>query len=169
MEIVIFLALVVGALLFVGLVKGMNRGAAIAQSIDATGKCKNILDWLIENLDKQKLDSGDEKYSHYFVAYFDECARAICVKDGVPYHDGNRFLAYLEAAKRCGLGNIADPESMERSKALLEEVRESEPGRLGVEEGKADGEYAAEPSNPGPYFNRARAYFGLPPAERRSA
>ena len=167
MEILIFLAVVVGGLLLVGVVKGMNRGAAVGQSIGVTGKIKFTLDWLTANLDSAKLESGEERYTHYFVAYFDECGRAICAKVGVPYHDGNRFLAYMEATKRCGSGAIKDQASLESSKALLEQIRETEPGRWGVEEGRADGKYVAEPTNPGPYYNRAREYFGLPPAERR--
>lgn len=167
MEILIFLAVVVGVLVLVGVVKGMNRRAAMAQSISVTNKIKFTLDWLTVNLDSAKLESGEERYTHYFVAYFDECGRAICAKDDVPYHDGARFLAYMEATKRCGKGEIKDEASLESSKALLEQIRETEPGRRGVEEGRADGKYVAEPTNPGPYYNRAREYFGLPPAECR--
>ena len=116
MEILIFLAVVVGVLLLVGVVKGMNRGAAMGQSINVTGKIKITLDWLTANLDSAKLESGEERYTHYFVAYFDECGRAICTKDGVPYHDGNRFLAYMEVTKRCGRGPIKDQASLRAAK-----------------------------------------------------
>lgn len=167
MEGLILLAVIIGGLVFVVcLVKGSSRRAEITQAIDVTYKIKHILDWLTQNLDSKKLESGDEKYIHYFIAYFDECARAACAMDGVDYHDGNRFLVYLEASKRCGDGVIEDAASIEKSKTLLEKIRTTEFGQCGVKDGKNDGEYVAEPSNPGPYFNHALAYFGQPPAQK---
>ena len=88
---------------------------ALQQSISVLGKIKVTLDWLSLNLDTSKLESGEEKYTHYFVSYFDECSRAICEKDGVEYDDANRFMVYVEAATRCADWRIENQEAVEKA------------------------------------------------------
>ena len=167
MEILFVIALIVGGLVIAGVVKGLNRGAAIAQAVNVTGKVKHTIDWLTYNLDSEKLSGAEKRYAHYYIAYLDEIARAICLKDGVDYHDGNRFLIYHEAQRLLGSGTFDDDPSLTKSKSLLSSILASEAGQRGREDGRVDGAYVVEPTNPGPYYNLARAYFGLPPAERR--
>lgn len=173
MEILLVIALIFGALIIVGVIKGINRGTAIgasmAQAINVTGKIKYTIDWLTQNLDAEKLTGADKTYARYYIAYLDEIARAICEKDGIEYHDGNRFLVYHEAQRLFGTGKFDDDPTLTKSKTLLSDVLTSEVGERGRLDGRKDGAYVVEPSNPGPYYNLARAYFGLPPAERRTA
>jgi len=173
MEVLLFIGIIIGILVIVGIAKGSNRGSAIGasmgQAINNTGKIKFTIDWLTQNLDAEKLAGTDKKYAQYYIAYLDEIARAMCQKDGAEYDDGNRFLIYHEAQRLLSESEFEDDPSLTKSKALLSEVFASEAGEQGRQDGRKDGAYVVELSNHGPYYNLARAYFGLPPAEKREA
>ena len=169
MEILLLIVFIIGGLVIAGIVKGLDRGAAIAQAVNVTGKIKHTIDWLTHNLDSEKLNGAEKRYAYYYIAYLDEIARAICLNDGINYHDGNRFLIYHEAQRLLGSGAFDDDPSLTKSKSLLSNILSKEAGQRGREDGRIDGTYVVEPTNPGPYYNLARAYFDLPPAERRGA
>ncbi len=173
MNALLIIGLIIGGLVIIGIIKGISRGSAVgasmAQAMNIAGKIKYTIDWLTQNLDAEKLAGADKKYAQYYIAYLDEIARAICLKDGANYDDANRFLIYHEAQRLLSEGDFEDDPSLTKSKALLLDVLATEAGEKGRQDGRKDGAYVVEPSNPGPYYNLARAYFGLPPAEKREA
>ena len=164
-----FVVFSVVALVVAGLMITQTKASAIGQAINVTGRIKFVVDWLNGNLDTEKLNGKEHSYKQYYVCYLDEVARAICNKEGLVYNDANRFLVYHEAQRLFNSGKFSDDRDLTKSKQLMVQASDTLAGQKGADDGKIDGSYLVEPSNPGPFFNSARAHFGLPPAERTSA
>ena len=119
----------------------------------ALDKVNYLIAYCREDLDPAKLAKGNDRYTHYYVAYLHEVARAISREEGITFSTAFQMPILLEAIRLCGAD---DTESRRR---LMPRILSSEYGLRGTEDGKADGALAVAPSHDGPYWDRIRRYF----------
>ncbi len=138
----------------------MNKMIEITQKINVT------MEMLHNILDKDKLNSYNEKYTYYYIGYIDAFARVMCEVDGIKYDKGIQVLIESQAGKLI-FKNTDDNESYKKAVEALPGILNSEYGKKGVDDGKADAEYSYRDNIDGPPYTKARSYFGLPPLTRR--
>lgn len=163
----IIVAIVVAIVIFS--LRGTRPIAAAStmnKTIEITQKINFTIEMLLNNLDKNKLNSYDEKYTYYYVGYIDAYAKLMCEVDGIEYDKGIQILIESQAGKLC-FKNIDNDESYKTAVEALQSILDSEYGKKGSEDGKADAEYSYRDKVDGPPYTKARSYFGLPPLTRR--
>jgi hypothetical protein len=122
---------------------------------DAAWKIDRTIEIFRDNLDSDKLAPGKERYTHYYIAYLYEIGRAICVHNEVEYSPMMLTSILSEAVRLYGGGE----DELREGERRVTQILASEIGRRGAEEGLADGAYAVDPRNPGPYWQHIAAYF----------
>lgn len=122
---------------------------------DAARKINHTIELFRDNLDSDKLAPGNEPYTQYYIAYLYEVGRAVCVHNEVEYSPMMLTPILSEAVRLYGGGE----DELREGERTLNQVLASEIGRRGAEEGLADGAYAVDPRNPGPYWQHIAAYF----------
>jgi len=162
--------IVIGVIIFV--IKMAVSAPAISEANRVVEKTKSVvtvieksqhLMALFKNsVDNSKLNIENKKYFSYYICYLDACIKSVSEYDGVPYDITMRTGVFIEAFK---LKNNP-PESHEFTEEDLNEGEEllnseklTEFGVLGEQEGKLDGDYSNNPSNPAPYFQHLISYF----------
>jgi hypothetical protein len=122
---------------------------------DAAWKLNQTVEILRENLDPAKLRPGQERYIDYYIAYLYEVGRAICVHNEVEYSPMIQTPILAEVVRLCGGGD----DELREGERKLNRILASEVGRHGADDGLADGAYAVDPGNPGPYWVHIAHYF----------
>lgn len=108
-----------------------------------------------ENLDPNNLARGNAAYTHFYIGYLYEVAKAISRAERVEFTKAFQIPIFLEASRLCGSGS----DDFSEGEGLLGDILASEFGRLGAEGGKDDGALAVDPAYGGPYWERIRTYF----------
>ncbi len=114
------------------------------------------------NVDISKLNINREKYLNYYLSYLDACAKSISEYGGMEYTESVRTAVFIEAYKlkdNTSKETRFESEDIQQGEALLEAAINSEYGIKGMNEGKSDGDYSNNPSNPGPYFQKLNYFF----------
>jgi hypothetical protein len=137
----------------------VKRTKSLAEVID---KAQHLARLFKSKIDNSKLSINTEKYFCYYLGYFDSCVKSVSEYDGVTYDDSVRTAIYIEAYKikeNPPESHEFSSENVEEGKALLGKALQSEYGIQGAKDGKSDGDYCNNPSNPAPYFQRIVDYF----------
>ncbi|MCH7487450.1 MAG: hypothetical protein IIC04_10730 [Proteobacteria bacterium] len=135
--------------------RAVGRPGGARDSSDAFEKVQMTIELCRQNLDPNKLSRGNEPYTHYYIGYLYEVAKAVSRAERVEFTKAFQIPIFLEASRLCGSGKDDFTEGEE----LLGGIIASEYGRRGVEGGKDDGALAVDPAYGGPYWERIRTYF----------
>ena len=114
------------------------------------------------NIDISKLNINREKYLNYYLSYLDACAKSISEYGGMKYTESVRTAVFIEAYKlkdNTSKETGFESEDIQQGEVLLKSAINSEYGMKGMKDGKSDGDYSNEPSNPGPYFQKLHYFF----------
>ena len=147
----IFLTVYLGFLVF----RSVGRSARRRDSGDAFEKLQMTIEMCRENLDPNNLVRGNETYTHFYIGYLYEVAKAISRAERVEFTKAFQIPIFLEASRLCGSGS----DDFSEGEGLLGDILASEFGRLGAEGGKEDGALAVNPAYGGPYWEGIRTYF----------
>jgi hypothetical protein len=101
----------------------------LARIGDAIAECRR-------RVDGRRLRSGEERYTHYFLAYVRSVAQAVARHFGAEYVFRMEIPVYVETSLLCG---HAGGDALEGAR-LIPHVESTEFGQLGAMEGREDAE-----------------------------
>ena len=122
---------------------------------DSVWKVNKTIEMFRSNLDSTKLAVGQDRYTHYYIGYLFEIARAISKRNQVEFSSAFQLPIVVEASRLCGHGE----KDLHSTEQLIARILASEAGQQGVADGKIDGDYAVNAFSGGPYFERIITYF----------
>ena len=139
-----------------GQVRGAPPGAPAREPTapSGAGKVAYLIERCRGHLSPDKLRRGNDRYTHYYVAYLHEVARAVARAEGVAFTTAFQVPVLLEAVRLCG-----DGRSSAEGPRLISRILSSPPGRQGAADGRADGAEATDPTSSGPFWTRIHGYF----------
>ena len=150
----LFAVLLTVALLFF-ISRAVRGHGGVRDSSDAFEKVQMTIDLCRDNLDPTKLARGNESYTHYYIGYQYEVAKAVSRAERVEFTKAFQIPVYLEASRLCGSGK----DDFIEGEGLLGDILVSEYGRRGLEDGKDDGALAVDSAYGGPYWERIKDVF----------
>ena len=149
------LAILLTVALFFLVSRAASRPGGGRDAGGAFEKVQMTIELCRENLDPNKLARGNEPYTHFYIGYLYEVAKAVSGADRVEFTKAFQIPIFLETSRLCGSGK----DDFTEGEGLLGDILASEFGRLGVEVGKDDGALAVDPAYGGPYWEGIRTYF----------
>ncbi len=129
---------------------------------DMIERAQHLAHIFITNINSDKLKANNNKYLSYYLSYLDACVKSVCEYNNVKYSDAIRTAIFIEAYKiknNPTESHEFTSDNIQEGEGLLKELTQTEHGIKGAHDGKTDGDYSNNPSNPAPYFQKLIKYF----------